>query len=303
MRDIHQKLNLSTQFAGTVNDFVANNISANYNKSFVTGNLSMKGVPDMRNAQIKFDGVTTKTNYKDLATWIPALKEIKEFPFDAMGEMVFKGSFNGSIYDFETQGSMSTKIGLAETKIRLTFPENSEPNYDGLLNTYHFNVGKLLNIESLGLINFKGKITGSSFKIDKIKTNIEGAIDSIDFNNYKYTNITTNGLLQKGYFNGTLRIKDPNINFISNIEVDLKNKIAKYNAVGDLLNANLKQLNFSNNDIQFTGLLDVNFEGNNIDNFIGFAKLFNGKLKGTESSVNFDSLKLESTAINSIKNI
>ena len=59
----------------------------------------------------------------------------------------------------------------------------------------------------------------------------------------------------KGYYNNC-------INFISNIELDLKNKIAKYNAVGDLLNANLKELNFSNNNIQLTGLLDVNFTPN-----------------------------------------
>jgi len=160
-----------------------------------------------------------------------------------------------------------------------------------------------LNIESLGMVNFRGKIAGSSFNVDKIKTNVEGTVDSLEFNKYKYTNITTNGLFQKGYFNGTLRIKDPNINFISNVELDLKNKIAKYNAVGDLLNANLKELNFSNNNIQLTGLLDVNFEGNTIDNFTGFAKFFNGKLKGTESSVNFDSLKLESTTLNGVKNI
>ena len=303
MSTLHQKLNLSTQFSGTVANFVASNLTAQYNKSFVSGALAMQGIPDMRKAQIQFKGVMAKTNYKDLSTWIPALKNIKEFPFEEMGELVFRGDFNGSIYDFEAQGKINTKIGLAETKIRLKFPENSEPNYEGLISTYHFNIGKLLNIESLGMVNFKGKITGSSFKVDKIKTNLEGIVDSLDFNNYKYTNITTNGLFQKGSFNGTLRIKDPNINFISNIELDLKNKIAKYNAVGDLLNANLKELNFSNNNIQLTGLLDVNFEGNNIDNFTGFAKFFNGKLKGTESSVNFDSLKLESTTLNGVKNI
>ncbi len=303
LKNLHQKINISSEFTGTVDNFDANNLTAQYNKSFVSGSLSMQDVPDMGNAQIHFKNVTAKTNYKDLSTWIPNLKSIKEFPFDALGEMIFKGDFKGSIYDFETKGSVSTKIGLAETKIRLQFPENSEPKYIGSLNTYHFNVGKLLNIESLGVVNFKGKIEGSSFQIEKIKTQIEGNIDSIEFNKYKYTNINTNGLLQKGYFNGTLRIKDPNINFISNIELDLNNNIPKYNAVGDLLNANLKQLNITNNDIKLTGLLDINFEGNNIDNFTGFAKFFNGKLKGESSSVSFDSLKLESSTINGIKNI
>jgi hypothetical protein len=303
LKNLHQKINLSTNFTGTVNGFEAKNLTARYNKSFVTGNLSMHGVDSIQNAKINFKEVVAKTNYSDLSTWIPNLKNIKAFPFNALGEMVFNGGFNGSIYDFETQGKVSTKIGLAETKIRLKFPANSEPNYEGTLSTYRFDIGKLLNIESLGKVDFKGKIAGSSFKLDKIKTKIEGNIDSIDFNNYKYKSISTNGLLQKGYFNGTLRIKDPNINFISNIELDLNNQIPKYNAVGDLLNANLKELHFSNNDIKLTGLLDINFQGNDIDNFTGFAKFFNGKLKGTASSVSFDSLKLESSTINGTKYI
>ena len=303
LNNLHQKINLSCRFEGTVENFIAKELTAQYNNSFVSGVLSMKGIPDMRNAQINFTGAKTKTNYTDLATWIPDLKNIKEFPFEAMGELRFNGDFNGTLYDFVTKGTVSTKIGLAETKIRLKFPENNEPSYDGMINTYRFNIGKLLNINSLGLLNFRGNIAGSSFKIDKIKTNIEGNIDSIDFYNYKYSNISTKGLLQKGYFNGTLRIKDPNIHFISNVELDIKNQIPKFNAVGDLVNANLKQLNFSNNEIQLTGLLDINFDGNNIDNFTGFAKFFNGKLKGTEAAVNFDSLKLESSTTNGIKKI
>jgi hypothetical protein len=49
--------------------------------------------------------------------------------------------------------------------------------------------------------------------------------------------------------------------------------------------------------------LDINFEGNDIDNFIGYAKFFNGKLKGEAAVVNFDSLSLRSSIVNGIKNI
>ena len=303
LSNLNQKANISCHFLGTVDQFETKDLAAQYNNSFVTGNFSMKGIPEMRNTQIAFNGVNAKTNYKDLSNWIVDLKNIKDFPFDALGDLQFKGEFNGTVYDFVTKGSIGTKMGLAETELRLKFPANAEPSYEGLLNTYHFNAGKLLNIESLGLLNFKGKVAGTSFSRDKIKTNIEGNIDSIEFNHYTFTNINTNGLFQKGSFNGSLRIKDPNINFISNIELDLKNKMPRINAVGDLLSANLKQLNISNNAIQLTGLLDINFEGNNIDNFIGYAKFFNGKLKGQAAVVNFDSLTLQSSIIKGDKRI
>jgi hypothetical protein len=303
MRNMHQRANLSCHFDGTVAQFETKDLAAAYNNSFVTGNFSMKGIPDMRNTQILFIGVNAKTNYKDLSNWIPTLTTIKDFPFDALGELRFNGEFRGTLYDFNTKGSIGTNLGLADAALRLKFPEKEEPSYEGLFNTYRFNAGKLFNINSLGTLNFKGKIAGSSFTLDKIKTQIEGNIDSIQLNNYTYTNINTNGVLQKGSFNGVLRIKDPNINFISNIQLDLKGERSRVNAVGDLLSANLKQLNIANNAIQLTGLLDINFEGNDIDNFIGYAKFFNGKLKGEAAVVNFDSLSLRSSIVNGIKNI
>jgi hypothetical protein len=303
LKDLHQKINISCHFLGTVANFNASDLTGKYNNSFVDGNFSMKGIPDMLNTQIEFKNVNAKTNYSDLRSWIKSLNEVKEFPFASLGDLYFKGDFDGTLYDFITKGTISTKLGVAETQIRLKFPKNGEPTYDGLLNTYHFNAGKLFNIESLGFLNFKGKIAGSSFTLEKSKTNIEGTIDSIEFNKYTYTNINTNGILQKGAFNGKFRIKDPNINFNSNLELDFRNKMPKFNAVGDLLSANLQALNISNNKIELTGLLDINFEGNDIDNFTGYAKFFNGKLKGTEAAVNFDSLTLNSSTNNGVKNI
>ncbi|MFY8203370.1 MAG: translocation/assembly module TamB domain-containing protein, partial [Sediminibacterium sp.] len=128
-------------------------------------------------------------------------------------------------------------------------------------------------------------------------------IDSIQFNGYTYAQIQTNGILQKQAYNGSIKIKDPNINFISNLEVDFKQNTPTFNAVGDLTNANLSALQFSKNKIQLTGLLDVNFTGSNIDNFIGSAKFYNGKLKSSSNTINFDSVSLKSTITNGNKQI
>jgi hypothetical protein len=294
LKNLNQKINTSFNFNGTVDDFKATNLSAQYGASFINGALSMKGLPNMAQTQIELNQISAKTNIQDLGSWIPAIKELKELPLDVFGTMYYKGSVAGTIYDFMAKGALATDIGTASTSIRLQFPRNNEPIYEGNLNAKQLNAGKLFNIPSLGLLNFTGKIAGSSFKLAKIKTNIEGQIDSIQLNGYTYAQIQTNGVLQKQAYNGSIKIKDPNINFISNLEVDFKNATPSFNAVGDLTNANLSALNFSKNPIQLTGLLDVNFEGSNIDNFIGFAKFYNGKLKGNTTTINFDSISLKS---------
>jgi len=303
LNNVAQRITTSFNFNGTVDDFKVTQLGAQSGTSFVKGDFSMKGIPNMKQTMIEVDQLNAKTNIQDLGSWIPEIKQLKNLPLDAFGNLYFQGNLSGSIYDFITKGTIATDIGTAVTSIRLQFPTNSEPNYEGSLVASKLNAGKLFKIPSLGLLNFTGKIAGSSFKLDQIKTSIEGQIDSIEFNGYRYAQIQTNGILQKEAYNGTIKIKDPNINFISNLEVDFKNAIPTFNAVGDLTNANLSALKFSNNAIQLTGLLDVNFSGSNIDNFIGSAKFYNGRLKSATDIINFDSIALKSNIINGNKQI
>ncbi len=303
LKNIHQKVSTSFNFNGTVDDFKASNLSAQYGQSFIRGDLSMKGIPAMNNTFIQLDQLVAKTNIQDLSNWIPKIKELKDIPLDAFGNFYYNGNLTGTIYDFMAKGNLATDIGAAATSIRLQFPSNKEPIYEGNLTAKRFNAGKLLKIPSLGLLNFTGKIAGSSFDLNKIKSSIDGQIDSIQFNGYTYAQIQTNGILQKQAYNGSIKIKDPNINFISNLEVDFTNPTPSFNAVGDLTNANLSALQISKNQIQLTGLLDVNFAGSNIDNFIGFAKFYNGKLKSNTTTINFDSIALKSSITEGKKRI
>jgi hypothetical protein len=294
LKNIHQKIHTSFSFNGTVNNFKATNLTAQYGNSFIKGNFSMKGIPDMRHTQIDFNEVFAKTNYNDLVQWIPSINLIKDLQVNQLGDIFLKGKFNGTLYDFVTDAAIQSPLGKANASIRIQLPANAEPTYEGQLNTQHFNIGKLLNVGSLSWVNFNGKIAGSSFTLEKAKTAIEGQIDSIEFNNYVYTHINTDGILQKRAFNGSFRIKDPNINFISNLEVDFNNGKPRFNAVGDLLNANFAALQFTQKAIQLTGVLDLNFQGDSIDNFIGSAKFYNGKFKGEFSTIHFDSLTVQS---------
>jgi hypothetical protein len=303
LKNINQKITTGFAFNGTVDDFKVQQFGAQFGQSFVKGDLSMKGIPNMRETMIQVNQFTAKTNIQDLGSWISELNELKDLPLDALGQLYSQGSINGTIYDFLAKGSIATAIGTAVTSIRLQFPSNNEPMYEGNLVATKLNAGKLFKIPSLGQLNFAGKIAGSSFKLDKIKTSIEGQIDSVEFNGYRYAQIQTNGILQKEAYNGSIKIKDPNINFISNLEVDFKHATPTFNAVGDLTNANLSALQFSKNPIQLTGLLDVNFSGSNIDNFIGFAKFYNGKLKSPSNTINFDSISVKSAITNGNKQI
>lgn len=300
----NKQIQLGGNFEGTVNQFKVTALNANIGaNTALTGNLSMKGLPDINTTQIDFTNGTLSTNAYDLGIFIPETKDIINPDLTALGNIIYRGNFKGTIQNFNTSGVFSTKLGGIQTNISLSLPNKGEPSFDGFLSTKRFNLGKFLHIDSLGLINFSGKLTGSSFNLDRLKTKFDGTVYSVVFNNYTYTNIIANGTIQRKSFNGELEIDDPNLGFTSNVEVDFSKEQPLFNIVGDLSKADLFALKLIKEQIKVAGLLDVNFIGKEIDQFIGSAKLLNASIQNPTNSIQFDSLNITSTYIDSIKTI
>ncbi len=297
-----KEVRLTGRFLGTVEDFTVNGLKAQAGTtSYISGTLSMKGLPDIDRTKISLTNGTLQTNYGDLGTFIPSIKGVTDPKLSALGAILYRGSFKGTVNNFVTTGNFSTQLGGIVSNISMQFPRKGEPVYTGSIETVRFNVGKFLGDTSLGLVDFKGKIYGSSFNIDKLKTTLEGKISSLEYNHYKYSEIVTNGTFQRKYFNGEIKIDDPNLDFTSTLEIDFTRDLPRFNIVGDLVHSNLQQLNLLGSPVQVTGLLDANFTGTNIDNFSGVAKFLNANIKNGTTSVSFDSLELTSSKVDSIK--
>jgi hypothetical protein len=295
---------LSGNFLGSVEDFNVKNLSAKIGATtHVMGNLRMKGLPDINKTRISLTDGTLQTNYYDLGTLIPSLKGVTSPNLAALGNFIYRGNFDGTLQNFVTAGTFSTQLGGVKTNISLQLPRKGEPVYTGAIEINRFNMGKFLNNDKLGLVDFKGKITGSNFEIDKLKTTLEGTISSLEYNNYTYTNIVTNGTFQKKSFSGEVKIDDPNLDFTSTIEIDLSKDLPRFNIVGDLVHSDLATLNLTKDSVKLTGLLDVNFTGTTIDNFLGTAKFLNAVVQKGPYKISFDSLNLTSSYIDSVKSL
>ena len=302
LKDIHSALTVSGQFLGTLEDYRVNQLKVQAGtNTFLSGNLQMKGLPDWANTKFLLKGGLLKTNAYDLGLFIPSLKNVKEPNLPALGEIIYRGDFSGDKEKYVTAGAFSTRLGGLVSNLQLTLPTKGEPIYQGNMETVRFNLGKFVGDSSLGLVNFKGKINGSSFDFNKLKTTLEGTISLIEYNGYPYTNISLNGTLQRKYFSSELKINDPNFDITSSMEIDFTKELPRINVVGDLVHSDLKALHFTNRPIQVTGLLDLNFIGSNIDNFAGSAKFLNANLKDDQVNLKFDSLTLQSSNVDSIK--
>lgn len=294
---------IAGNFKGTVEDFTINQLAAKSNNSSISGTLSMKGLPNINQTIISLNNGTIQTNATDLATFAPAINTFSNPDIAALGNIVFRGNFNGLYNNFKSTGNISTSLGGIYTDLSMKFPDGREPSYNGTLNTSRFNLGKFIRNDNFGIIDFKGKVAGSSFTLQKMRTSLDGTIKQLEFNKYNYTNITAIGTFEKKAFYGQLKINDPNLDFIGSVQLDFTEQQPRFNLFADILKSNYKELNLSKNNLKITGTLDVNFTGTNIDNFLGQAKLLNAVVQNNDAEIRFDSLTLSSNYVDSIKQL
>ncbi len=282
---------LSGKFRGTVHDFQANDFFVRTDaNTYASGNFSMKGLPDIDRTIIRLDKGVVQSNYRGIQFLYPGLAKLKSPDFDALQNVRMQGNFAGTIHDFTVNGNFSTALGGFYTNLKLKFPKYGEPEYKGSLQTQQFNLGRFIHSDSLGEISFEGKVDGRSFVLDKIKSTVDGVFSKLQFNGYTYQHLRFNGTMQKQKFDGEFLANDPNFNFTSNIEIDLSGEAPSFNVLGDLGEANFKELHLTKKDFRLTGLFDLNFTGHNIDDFLGSAKILNAVLMSDSTLLDFDSL-------------
>lgn len=293
LRSWHKQVTMSGRFAGTVADFsVKDMFIRGGDATYLTGDFGMKGLPDIDNTTITLDKGVVQTNYSNASFWLPPLSGVTTPNLNALGIVQFKGDYKGTIHNFTTTGNVSTALGGFYTNTTLKLPVKGEPSYAGTLITRQFNLGRFIEVPAIGKVSFSGKVAGSSFDLDKIKTTLDGSFSQFEFNDYAYSNLIFNGEIQKKNFKGEFKANDPNFDFTSNIQLDLNDSIPHVNILGDLAKSNLKALHFANTDFQLAGLFDLDFYGLNIDAFLGSAKLLNASLVHDSTRLSFDSLSV-----------
>lgn len=291
LKSIHQSLTLSGNFNGTVSNFTGKNLDIkNASGSSISGTLTMKGLPDANKTTIQLENATVITSIVDIGNYLPSVNNITNPDLKSLGRFSFTGNYNGTFNSFKADGILNTNLGNLKTNIAMAFPIGKEPSYEGYVSSNQFNLGKFLALEGLENVNFDGDVKGSSFALDKLKTSLNGNFSSLTYKGYTYQNIRFNGDIQKQKINGELTTEDPNFSFTSSIQVDLTEQEPRFNILGDLALARLKKLNLTKEDYEFSGLFDLNFQGSNIDKFLGSAKILNASLLHNNDRIEFDSL-------------
>jgi len=281
-----QCLNKSTSVQGEIKGRISNlkgrklSLVFDEGTSF-KGNLNISGLPDVENTFMHL-------NVDRLITSQEKIAELPIFPFcegrtlqlpsnfKQLGTIYFKGNLTGFYYDFVAYGKFNTSIGTLTTDVSLkTIDEKIK--YKGKVKSNRFHLGKFFEIPNeIGEITMNVDIDGKGVNLDELEATMEGKIERVEIKGYEYEHADVNGNFAHKIFNGYLAVKDKNIDFDFNGFVDLSHELPVYNFTSNINYARLEELNLiekSNMNTIFSTQLEVDIEGNNVDNIVGEAIL------------------------------
>jgi hypothetical protein len=291
-----KSLKIEGHVKGTVANLRGENIllsGGRSNNTFLSGDVTLSGLPDIDNTYIDFSAKDFRTTYADAVRMVPALKKVGMPRIDRVDWLRFKGNFTGFLKDFVTYGTIQTNLGTITSDLNMKL-HGSVPSYSGKINVRDFKLGAFLDNDQLGNLSFRGNIKGKGFSIGYLDASLDGTVDELSFNGYDYHDIAVNGDFKKKLFNGKLHSNDPNLALTLEGIIDLNNAQPRFNFNAQVENANLQKLNFYGENIDFNGKLNVDFTGDDIDNFIGIARIYDASLYRNGKRFSFDSLVVES---------
>ncbi len=304
LKDWKKQIVASGSVKGTVENLNAKNLMIYAGSdSYVNGDVSISGLPDIKKTYIDFVARDLRTTYPDIVKFAPSIKMITQPRLDKIGFLRFTGNFTGFISDFVSYGTFRTNLGVLTTDLNMKIPDNGPSRYSGTLKTEAFQLGQFIDNSQFGKISLNASIKGVGLNAKSLNAEVDGNIRQFEFQNYAYQQITVKGAIRKNKFNGELDINDPNLVASLNGDIDFTGKLPVFNVLGQIEPTSLKALNLSKDNIEFGGKFDLNFTGDNIDNFLGTARVYEASIYRNGVSTGFDSLMITSSITNGQRSI
>src|SRR5690606_1715580 len=286
---------ISGELSGTVEDIRGQQVQIRTGKqTWLEGNLSIRGLPDINNTLFDMDLSRLLTNRRDLERLVAGFsgKDIFVLPdvLDRVGEINYQGRVTGFYNDFITQGIFKSDLGDIIADLQLSLKDKGE--YSGKLITPGFDLGTLLNNPTMGSIAGTFEGGGKGFALADLYEEIDASIDYLDYKNYRYTNIHVDGVYTDQNFTGNMTINDSNLMLELDGNIDVRDERMAADVNMDIEKADLHQLNFTKDSLTLAAVLSGNFTGTDLNSTVGeltFAKL---SLVTPDTTFRTDSVRL-----------
>ena len=187
----------------------------------------------------------------------------------------FQGAVGGYLNDLKVNGLLKTAAGSLNADLLVTTDENSNRSFSGGVRSKELNVGKILGDTKLGYADFNVELKGFNY-VDKYpESYIKGIVSSFDYSDYRYENITLDGIYKDGGFNGHLSLDDENGSVKIDGKFNMAQRLSEFNLQAIVKDLRPNELNLSDKYVDSSISLNLmaDFTGSSIDDLNGRIRL------------------------------
>lgn len=295
-------LGIDGRVKGFVNNLKAKNLLITGGKAtYIKGNFNLKGLPNWDNTFLELNFDQIATNKRDLDYLYSNFTGTRDAHVPVVvskfGDINFTGRFTGFHNDFVSYGSFKTSLGRFDPDLNLKISRAGVPSYTGKINTYGFNLGRLLDEPTLGKTTLTANVIGSGSSIKTLKEKINARVSAITFRGYDYKNVAVNGTFANKLASAKVVIDDKNIKLGINGSINLNPALPVYDFTANVQNAQLRNLKFLDDTITFSTVVTTRFSGNNLNNLTGQIALSKTRLIDPRNDYSIDTLQMTAAGL------
>jgi len=299
VRDLQGKMVLNGSVFGKFGDLRGENIYIDYlDNTRLRFDMRLAGLPSEDSLYMDFDFREFRTIPSELRTLTTAynfafLRDSTAYP--GLEQVMFRGDFRGYMTDFETTGLIRSNLGNINIDLNMKPDSLRHLHFKGDVSSGGFMLGRLTGAEpELGRIVFNLDVDGRN-RNGAVNGTVAGTIDTLGIYNYNYSNIRIQGAFSERKFDGSLYIRDPNIDLSFAGRVDFEEEIPAFDFTVDVANLRPFYLNLRDDDPEYFAsfLLKTRMTGNKLANLNGRIELINSLFKRTGSQVQLYNVILE----------
>jgi len=244
---------------GRVNDLRIPSLEiSGLSNTHIKASALIKGLPNVNKSNFDLTITDFNTGSGDIAKlvspgMIPASVSIPK-------NLNLKGSFKGSMTDFNTKMTLRTSNGAVD--LIATMKNSNRKNsasYSANIKANNLDVGALTKQpQNIGKISLSATIKGTGLDPKRASFQFSGNIASAQIKGYNYQNVALKGSANNGKYVANMHIKDPNINFSLDGKADMNKKYPSVYATLMVDSIDLQKLNFSKDPLRVHGKIVAN---------------------------------------------
>jgi len=251
MADPENSTSISGNFSGRLADLEVGDLQVETGEqTSLTAGFTVTGLPEIDSSKLSLPGLKLTSGRQDIGM-LPG--ELVPEGITIPDSFNLQLAFDGMLNAFDAEAGLESSFG----DLTLSAVLDSNETFSGKADSDDFNLGQLLGDTAMfGPVTMSAEVTGSGLAWSSFNAMVHANVQTLSLNNYLYRGIFLDGNFSDRVFDGRIGLEDENLVFAFDGLVNLNPGEEHYDFRLDLQGADLRELNFSDDDIRL-GLVAV----------------------------------------------